>query len=198
MEHKEFWKTTSNMWKTRAQVMMKVTWGLTLIIAILVAALITTNCVKAEPTPPEQAVVESVSIPEEIEQPAPTPEPEQTLVNAEYIGDFTITYYCPCEKCCGKYGANRPSVKNKPVVFTSIGAFAQEGITIAVDPDKIPYGSLLYIEGVGYRIAQDCGGSIKGNRIDVYMDSHEQAKKHGNHESKVYIITTGGTNDEHN
>lgn len=81
---------------------------------------------------------------------------------------FTLTAYCGCEKCCGK--SDR---------ITATGAYAVEGVTIAVDPAVIPYGSLVDIEGIGTFVAEDCGGAIKGNKIDIYFERHEDALKFG-------------------
>ena len=47
--------------------------------------------------------------------------------------------------------------------------------TVAVDPRVIPLGSLLYVEGYGKAVAADTGGAIKGNIIDVYVNSQEEA-----------------------
>ena len=48
-------------------------------------------------------------------------------------------------------------------------------MTIAVDPSVIPIGSRVYIEGLGYFVAQDTGSAIKGRRIDVFMNDLEEA-----------------------
>lgn len=81
---------------------------------------------------------------------------------------FTLTAYCGCEKCCGK--SDR---------ITATGTYAIEGVTIAVDPTVIPYGSLVDIEGIGTFVAEDCGGAIKGNKIDIYFERHEDALRFG-------------------
>ena len=46
---------------------------------------------------------------------------------------------------------------------------------IAVDPSVIPLGSKVYVDGYGYAIAADTGGAIKGNKIDIYVNSHAEA-----------------------
>lgn len=80
---------------------------------------------------------------------------------------YIVTAYCGCEKCCGE--SDR---------ITASGTRAVEGRTIAVDPEIIPYGTTVYINGAAY-IAEDCGGKIKGNRIDLYFESHSDALRWG-------------------
>lgn len=95
------------------------------------------------------------------------------------LGEYKITYYCACEACCGSWAKNRPKdAEGRPIVKTASGATAEAGKTIAVDPDVIPYGTEVIINGHTY-IAQDCGGAIQGNRIDIYCDSHDEALKNG-------------------
>ena len=63
------------------------------------------------------------------------------------------------------------------------------GRTIAVDPRVIPYGSRVYIPALGKTfIAQDCGGGIKGNRIDIFMATEREARKWGVRTIEIEII----------
>lgn len=101
-------------------------------------------------------------------------ENEDFLEN-ESLGMFRITAYCPCVKCC-----------NKNDGITATGTKATQGRTIAVDPDVIPYGSTVYIDGNAY-IAEDCGGAIDGNRIDVFFDTHEDALIYGVQYHEVFV-----------
>jgi len=59
---------------------------------------------------------------------------------------------------------------------------------VAVDEDVIKLGSRLWIEGIGEVVAADTGGGIKGNRIDIYMDKHEEAVKWGRKVVRVKIM----------
>lgn len=98
------------------------------------------------------------------------------------LGEFRITAYCSCETCCGVWANNRPD----GIVYTASGAKAEAGKTIAVDPKVIPYGTEVKIGGHTY-IAQDTGGAIKGNKIDVYYDDHDAALKHGVKYAEVMV-----------
>lgn len=60
--------------------------------------------------------------------------------------------------------------------------------TIAVDPRVIPLGSRVYVEGYGYAIAEDTGGAIKGNIIDVFFYSESEARSWGRRSVTVYIL----------
>ncbi|WLR46829.1 LysM peptidoglycan-binding domain-containing protein [Halobacillus litoralis] len=59
---------------------------------------------------------------------------------------------------------------------------------IAVDPNVIPLGSKVYVEGYGTAIAGDTGGAINGNRIDIFMPSREDALAFGRQTVKVQVL----------
>lgn len=106
----------------------------------------------------------------------------------ESLGEFKITAYCSCEKCCGKWASNRPKDENgKDIVYGSTGEVLIVGTSVAVDPSVIPYGSQVEINGHTYT-AQDTGSAIKGNRIDVYFDGHQDALNFGVQYAEVFLI----------
>ena len=98
-----------------------------------------------------------------------------TYNDYQNLGEFKITYYCPCPKCCGKSDG-----------ITATGTIATEGRTVAVDPSIISYGSILVIDGKTY-IAEDCGGAIKSNKIDIYVDDHQKALELGVDYFEVFL-----------
>lgn len=128
------------------------------------------------------------------EQPEPVEVVEEIIeevVEAEIVtnslGMFELTAYCSCEQCCGQYALNRPIDEfGNPIVYTATGAVAKAGVTIAVDPNVIAYGTVVEINGHNY-IAQDTGGAIVGNRIDVYFDDHNEALQFGRQQAEVFL-----------
>lgn len=114
-------------------------------------------------------------------QPLPEPQPQS-------MGEFKLTAYCSCAKCCGKWAECRPTdEQGNAIVYTASGTVAKAGRTIAVDPSVIPYGTAVDIGGHTY-IAEDCGGAIKGNRIDIYFDNHADALEWGVQTIEVFGI----------
>jgi len=64
--------------------------------------------------------------------------------------------------------------------------------TIAVDPSVIPLGSKVYVDGYGYAIASDTGGAIKGNKIDIYLDSASECDSWGRRSVNTLVVAYPG------
>lgn len=107
------------------------------------------------------------------------PEPVPEIIS---LGNFKLTAYCSCSKCCGEWADKRPD----GIVYGSIGKELKAGYSIAVDPEVIPYGTVVIIDGQEYE-AMDCGGAIKGNRIDIYFSDHDEALEFGVQYAEVFL-----------
>lgn len=83
----------------------------------------------------------------------------------EYIGKFTITHYCSCDDCNYPYGGY-PAANGEEMIV---------GYTVAVDPNIISLDTIIEIDGYGIRKAQDTGGRIKKNKIDMLVSNHKEA-----------------------
>ena len=126
------------------------------------------NDVVVEEIPEETIAEEEVDDTEE--------EVDDAESNLISMGNFKLTAYCACSRCCGEWTNG----------ITATGTTATQGRTIAVDPNVIPYGTEVVINGNTY-IAEDCGGAIKYNKIDIYFDSHQEALNFGVQYADVYI-----------
>ena len=97
--------------------------------------------------------------------------------NATALGNFKLSFYCPCATCNGTASS-----------LTASGTTLTEGRTIAVDSSVIPLGSRVYIDGYGVFIAEDTGGAIRNNKIDVLVSSHSRAYELGIQYADVYLL----------
>lgn len=100
---------------------------------------------------------------------------EETGEQGEYLGEFTASGYCSCSKCSG--GHNR----------TYSGTVPKSKHTIAADINTYPIGTKLMIDGVVYTV-EDIGSGVKGNRLDIFFDTHEEALNFGLKKVKVYSV----------
>lgn len=80
----------------------------------------------------------------------------------------------------------RATAYSDPGATTATGAEVRRGI-VAVDPRVIPLGTKLYVDGYGEAVALDTGGAIKGNRVDLYMMSEDEASNWGVRTVIVYV-----------
>lgn len=97
------------------------------------------------------------------------------------IGRFYCTSYCSCSICCGSYNDNRNGI-----IIGARGVELIPDYSVAVDPRIIPLGTIIIIDGKEYR-ADDTGSAIKGNHIDFYCASHEEALSNPNKYVEVYL-----------
>ena len=91
----------------------------------------------------------------------------------QYVGECVITSYCPCELCCGSWADG----------LTATGVPAVPGI-VAVDPEVIPLGSTVVINGQEY-LAADTG--VKGQAVDICMADHQAALEFGVQMAVVWV-----------
>lgn len=59
---------------------------------------------------------------------------------------------------------------------------------MAADPALIPFGTRLAIEGLGERVVEDAGGAIQGHRLDVFFESHREARSFGRRWLEVRVV----------
>ncbi len=87
-------------------------------------------------------------------------------IEINVIGEYEVTAYCHCVKCCGK--SDR---------MTASGYRLKDGdLCIAAD---LPFGTVLSVPGYGIATVLDRGGAIKGKRLDLYFDTHQKALNWG-------------------
>lgn len=79
-----------------------------------------------------------------------------------YLGNYFVTGYDNCIECCGKTNG-----------ITASNVLATVGHTIAADP-SFPFDTRIYIEGIGERVVEDRGDSVRGKIIDVYCNNHKE------------------------
>lgn len=114
-----------------------------------------------------------------VEEPEAIPLVEKTIP----LGVCKLTAYCK---------ENYPHIcNNGDSSNTATGTTPTVGRTIAVDPSLIPYGSEVIINGHTY-IAEDCGGAVKGNRIDILFETHSEALAFGIQYAEVSYIAKEG------
>jgi 3D (Asp-Asp-Asp) domain-containing protein/LysM repeat protein len=139
----------------------------------------------AAETPTESAPAVEASAPVEntpapaVEAPAPAesaPAAEAAAPSSKEIIVEATAYTASCEGCSGitATGIDLLSNPNQKV--------------ISVDPSVIPLGSKVYVEGYGEAIAGDTGGAIKGNKIDIFIPTKQEAINFGRKQVKVTIL----------
>lgn len=112
-----------------------------------------------------------------------------------YDQRMEVTGYCKCGDCCNwkRNIIGRPKIKSGPakgqkkkVGVTAAGTKAKIG-TVAADTTRYPFGTIVYVPGYGYGRVEDRGGAIKGEKLDLFFNSHRDALKWGRQTATVRV-----------
>jgi 3D (Asp-Asp-Asp) domain-containing protein len=108
--------------------------------------------------------------------------PQVTALPHTKIIWMEVTAYCPCTKCCGPH-ASGTTASGKSVNYNA-------GRFVAADTALLPFGSKVIVPGYGQMPVEviDRGSAIKGNRLDVFFPTHEQATSWGRQWIPVTIL----------
>src|SRR5690625_3116277 len=110
-----------------------------------------------------------------------TPKKAETTSTEDQSEGKTISveataYTAKCDGCSG-------------VTYTGVDLNSNPNAkVIAVDPSVIPLGTKVYVEGYGHAVAEDIGGAIKGNRIDIHVPTKQEAYNWGRRTVEVTIL----------
>lgn len=100
---------------------------------------------------------------------------DSELCTLIYLGDYTITFYCQCEQCCGRWAWSNS---------TASGAVPYAGWTVAAG-ESLSFGTMIYIEGFGEYCVEDRG--VPDGWIDIYVNDHSEIPSYGMTSASVYL-----------
>lgn len=144
--------------------------------------LIITALIQYEPEPETIVETKVVTVPRVIVRIVVETAEAETVITDE--DTWTITAYCSCKTCCGKWYTDGPTIGSGGVELV-------EGVHCA---SPLPNGTQVIIEGVGLREVQDTPASwidkkYNGKIIDLYFEDHEAALKFGKKKANVKVIS---------
>lgn len=108
---------------------------------------------------------------------------EKGSANALVVDDTAYSYSDTFTVTATGYSRMQANLSD----YTFTGVLAERGV-IAVDPNVIPLGTKVYVEGYGFASCEDTGSAIKGNRIDLCYDTVEECFQWGVRDVTIYIL----------
>lgn len=120
-----------------------------------------------------------LKLPDHIQNKKAPVEKKETIDDFEVVKTLTVeasAFTAYCKGCSGKTASGIDLKKNPDIKL------------IAVDPKVIPLGTKVWVEGYGIAVAGDTGGSIKGNRIDVFVKTKKIALNWGRKNVEIKVL----------